>query len=70
MSVYRSSKTAIEGMTRCWAWEVSGTKNTANAANPGPVPSYMLANFPLEVIEKQKVNTPVENRLDTLDDIA
>ncbi|RAO70369.1 uncharacterized protein BHQ10_006381 [Talaromyces amestolkiae] len=70
MSVYCSSKTAIEGMTRCWAWELGGAKHTVNAVNPGPVPSDMLQSLPLEVIEKQKANTPVENRVGSLDDIA
>ena len=70
MSVYCSSKTAMEGMTRCWAWELGREKHTVNAVNPGPVPSDMLQSLPLEVIEKQKANTPIENRVGTVDDIA
>lgn len=70
LSVYCSSKTALEGMTRCWALELGGEKHTVNCVNPGPVPSEMLAKLPQEIIEKQKANTPVENRVGTLDDIA
>lgn len=70
LSVYCSSKAAVEGLTRCWAAELGVAKHTVNTVNPGPVPSELLDNIPKDIIEMQKQNTPMENRLGTLDDIA
>lgn len=70
LSLYCSSKAALEGLTRCWAAELGVAKHTVNTVNPGPVPSEMLDNIPEYIIDMQKANTPVENRLGTLDDIA
>ncbi|KEY64615.1 hypothetical protein S7711_02819 [Stachybotrys chartarum IBT 7711] len=65
LSMYCSSKAAIEGMTRCWAAELGGEGHTVNAVNPGPVQSDMLDNIPKDIIDMQKKNTPVGNRLGT-----
>ncbi|KFA72093.1 hypothetical protein S40288_02306 [Stachybotrys chartarum IBT 40288] len=70
LSMYCSSKAAIEGMTRCWAAELGGEGHTVNAVNPGPVQSDMLDNIPKDIIDMQKKNTPVGNRLGTVDDVA
>ncbi|KAK9239000.1 hypothetical protein V1525DRAFT_69728 [Lipomyces kononenkoae] len=70
LSIYCSSKSAIEGLTRSWAAELGRAKHTVNTVNPGPVPSEMLDNIPQDIVDMQKANTPVENRLATLDDIA
>ncbi|KAH7313625.1 hypothetical protein B0I35DRAFT_410598 [Stachybotrys elegans] len=70
LSLYCSSKAALEGMTRCWAAELGAEGHTVNTVNPGPVQSDMLDNIPKDIINMQKAQTPVENRLGTTDDIA
>lgn len=71
MSLYCSSKAALEGLTRCWAAELgprAGT--TVNCINPGPVPSEMLEGVPPAIVEAQKAATPIQNRLGTVQEIA
>ncbi|KAK4118442.1 dehydrogenase with different specificitie [Parathielavia appendiculata] len=70
LSVYCSSKAALEGLTRCWAAELGAAGHTVNAVNPGPVQTQLMENIPKEYIEMQKSQTPVENRIGTVDDIA
>lgn len=50
MSLYCSSKAALEGLTRCWAAELGANGTTVNCVNPGPVPSDMLDGVPGEII--------------------
>jgi 3-oxoacyl-[acyl-carrier protein] reductase len=70
LSLYCSSKAAIEGLTRCWAAELGHKGTTVNAVNPGPVESEMLANIPQDIVEGQKKDTPIENRLGTVAEVA
>ena len=70
LSMYCSSKAALEGLTRCWAAELGSAGHTVNAVNPGPVQTELMENIPKEYIEMQKAQTPVQNRLGTIDDIA
>jgi 3-oxoacyl-[acyl-carrier protein] reductase len=70
LSVYCSSKAALEGLTRCWAAELGAAGHTVNAVNPGPVQTQLMEKIPKDYIEMQKAQTPVENRLGTVDDIA
>ena len=70
LSLYCSSKAAVEGMTRCFAAELGSQGHTVNAVNPGPVQTDVLDGIPKEIVEMQKKSTPVENRLGTTDDIA
>jgi 3-oxoacyl-[acyl-carrier protein] reductase len=70
LSVYCSSKTALEGLTRCWAAELGSAGHTVNAVNPGPVQTALMENIPKEYIEMQKAQTPVQQRVGTVDDIA
>lgn len=70
LSLYCSSKAALEGMTRCWAAELGGEGHTVNAVNPGPVKSDMLENIPKDIVEMQKSQTPIQNRVGTVDDVA
>lgn len=70
LSLYCSSKAAVEGMTRCFAAELGHRGHTVNAVNPGPVQTDVLDGIPQEIVEMQKKSTPVENRLGTTDDIA
>jgi 3-oxoacyl-[acyl-carrier protein] reductase len=62
LSLYCSSKAAIEGLNRCWAAELGGNGTTVNAVSPGPVESEMLDNISKEVVDRQKRNTPLQNR--------
>ncbi|KAK1754295.1 3-ketoacyl-acyl carrier protein reductase [Echria macrotheca] len=70
LSLYCSSKAALEGFTRCWAHELGGNGTTVNQVNPGPVQTDMLDNIPKGIVEMQKQQTPVENRVGTVDEIA
>lgn len=70
LSLYCSSKAALEGFTRCWAAELGGNGTTVNAVNPGPVESEMLRNIPPEIVDKQKKDTPIEKRLGTVEEVA
>lgn len=70
LSLYCSSKAAIEGLTRCWAAELGHNGTTVNAVNPGPVQSDMLDNIPKDIIDMQKAWTPVEKRLGTVEEVA
>lgn len=70
LSLYCSSKAALEGMTRVWATELGMDGHTVNTVNPGPVQSDMLDNIPKDIIELQKIQTPAEGRIGTVDDCA
>lgn len=70
LSLYISSKAAVEGLTRAWAAELGGNGTTVNAVAPGPVQSDMLDNIPAEIKELQKKTTPVEGRFGTVEEVA
>ena len=70
VSLYCSSKAAVEGMTRCFAAELGPLGHTVNTVNPGPVQTDILDGIPKDIVDMQKKLTPVENRLGTTDDIA
>jgi 3-oxoacyl-[acyl-carrier protein] reductase len=70
LGLYCASKAALEGLTRCWAAELGGNGTTVNQINPGPVQSDMLDNIPKEIVDMQKANTPLQNRLGTIDEVA
>ncbi|CAD6583194.1 MAG: hypothetical protein ASARMPRED_001256 [Alectoria sarmentosa] len=70
LSVYCSSKAAVEGLTRCFAAELGTQGHTVNTVNPGPVPTDVLDGIPKELVEMHKNMTPVEKRLGTTDDIG
>lgn len=70
LSIYCSSKAAIEGLTRSWAAELGHNGTTVNVVNPGPVESEMLDNIPKEIVEAQKKATPVQNRVGTVEEVA
>jgi 3-oxoacyl-[acyl-carrier protein] reductase len=70
LSVYCSTKAALEALTRCWATELGAAKHCVNTVNPGPVSSELLDNIPQDIVEMQKANTPAEKRLGTVDDVA
>ncbi|GJN79963.1 hypothetical protein PLIIFM63780_003487 [Purpureocillium lilacinum] len=70
LSLYCSSKAALEGLTRCWAAELGSDGHSVNVVNPGPVQSDMLDNIPQDIISMQKATTPLQNRLGTFNDVA
>ncbi|TDZ37335.1 L-xylo-3-hexulose reductase [Colletotrichum spinosum] len=70
LGLYCSSKAALESLTRCWARELGGNGTTVNCVAPGPVQSDMLDKIPKGIIEMQKRQTPVENRLGEVDEVA
>ncbi|ORY58089.1 3-ketoacyl-acyl carrier protein reductase [Pseudomassariella vexata] len=70
LSLYCSSKAALEGLTRCWAAELGGDGTTVNCVNPGPVQSEMLDGIPREIVEMQRKNTPVEQRIGTVGEVS
>ncbi|KAK8051722.1 NAD(P)-binding protein [Apiospora rasikravindrae] len=70
LSLYCSSKAALEGLTRCWAAELGGGGVTVNCVSPGPVRSAMLDKMPAEMVERQRAETPVQNRLGTVEEVA
>lgn len=70
LSLYCSSKAALEGVTRSLAAELGPKGHTVNAVNPGPVQSDMLANIPADLVALQKRTTPMQHRLGEVDDVA
>ena len=70
LSLYCSSKAALEGLTRCWAAEFGGDGTTVNAVAPGPVETEMLKTIPPAIVDSQKAVTAVQKRTGTLDDIC
>ncbi|KAI9896469.1 hypothetical protein N3K66_008641 [Trichothecium roseum] len=70
LSLYCSSKAALEGLTRCWAEELGGSGHTVNCVNPGPVHSRMLDQIPRAIKERQRAATPAGRRFGTVGDVA
>lgn len=69
-SLYCSSKAALEGLSRVLAVELGSKGHTVNTVNPGPMQTELLDKIQPEIVDMQKSQTPIENRLGTTDDIA
>jgi 3-oxoacyl-[acyl-carrier protein] reductase len=70
LSLYCSSKAAIEGMTRALAMELGEAGHTVNAVAPGPTESDMLEDVPKDLVQAMLKLTAVKRRVGTADDIA
>ena len=69
-SLYSASKAAVKSFTRSWASELGGDGTTVNAVAPGPVPSDMLDSTPKEIVDIQKITTPIEQQFGTTEEIV
>ena len=70
LSLYCSSKSAVEGLTRVFAVELGAAGHTVNTVNPGPVQTDLLNGVPQEIVDMQMKSTPAQNRLGDTDDVA
>lgn len=71
ISLYTSSKLAIEALTRSWASELGDRGVTVNCVVPGSVESELLrGSADAEAIEEEARKTPVGRRLGRPDDVG
>ncbi|KAK6523017.1 hypothetical protein TWF281_002440 [Arthrobotrys megalospora] len=70
LSLYCSSKAALEGLTRSWAAELGANGTTVNAIACGPIQTDMLDSIPERIKGRQKEDTPVEQRFGTKDEVS
>ncbi|KAI9924544.1 hypothetical protein ASPWEDRAFT_28308 [Aspergillus wentii DTO 134E9] len=70
LSLYCSSKAALEGLTRAWATELGPKGHTVNAVSPGLIQTDMLSGLAEDYFDAAKAQTPMGNRIGTVDDVA
>lgn len=71
ISLYTSSKLAVEALTRSWAAELGDRGVTVNTIAPGSTQSDLLSSSTdAEDVKLEAAKTPVERRIATPNDIA
>lgn len=70
LSAYCASKGGLEAVTRCWATELGVHGTTANVVSPGPVDTDLMNTMPDGFVDGLKAQTPMQNRLGTVEEIA
>ncbi|KAK6331222.1 hypothetical protein TWF696_003281 [Orbilia brochopaga] len=70
LSLYCSSKAALEGLTRSWAAELGADGTTVNAIACGPIQTDMLDSIPERIKGRQREDTPVERRFGRKDEVS
>ncbi|KAK1144387.1 hypothetical protein N8T08_005540 [Aspergillus melleus] len=71
LSLYSASKSALEGLTRCWATELGAAGHTVNAVNLGPVQTSMLDGIDRGLVSRQIEDTPVDGgRIGEIGDVT
>ena len=71
ISLYTSSKLAVEALTRSWAAELGDRGITVNTVAPGSTQSDLLnASADDDGLKMEAQKTPVERRIGTPNDIA
>ncbi|KIY48844.1 NAD(P)-binding protein [Fistulina hepatica ATCC 64428] len=63
VTLYCSSKAALEGFTRSLAGELRAEGHTVNAIAAGPVDTEMMAQLDYSLLEAQNKLTPLEHRV-------
>ncbi|PSN64777.1 short-chain dehydrogenase/reductase-like protein SDR [Corynespora cassiicola Philippines] len=74
-SVYSATKAALEALSRGWASELGVSGHTVNVVAPALTETDMIQNIvsdpeSAQLIQMQKMMTPLENRLGKPEDIA
>ncbi|RVD87117.1 uncharacterized protein DFL_005360 [Arthrobotrys flagrans] len=70
LSLYCSSKAALEGLTRSWAAELGGNGTTVNVVACGPIQTDMLDTIPERIKGRQREDTPVKQRFGTKEEVS
>ncbi|KPI34421.1 uncharacterized protein AB675_3880 [Cyphellophora attinorum] len=71
ISLYTSSKLAVEALTRSWASELGDRGITVNTVAPGSTQSDLLsASAEADDVKAEAAKTPVERRVGTPNDVA
>lgn len=71
ISLYTSSKLAIEALSRSWAAELGDRGVTVNTVAPGSTQSDLLAaSMEVDDVKREAAKTPVERRVGTPNDVA
>lgn len=74
-SIYSATKVALEALSRGWASELGSAKHTVNVVAPALTRTDMMARITTsteseQVLQMQKMMTPIEHRLGEAEDIA
>jgi 3-oxoacyl-[acyl-carrier protein] reductase len=68
--LYGSSKSALEGLTRCMAVDLGKEGHIVNAVMPGVVQTDMLDQLPRAVLADIQERTPLEQKVGTVEEVS